>query len=124
MPVDFTDGEELKNNQVLLRRVSQIIAFLLLIIKGMPYGWLVYLLWLSSLRTIRRMNGKRILLTGDYRMHGFRADKMEKTFREMGHIDLMITEGTNLTKEYKGEYQNEKDIERKFKDLKEKYGSG
>ena len=57
MPVDFTDGEELKNNQVLLRRVSQIIAFLLLIIKGMPYGWLVYLLWLSSLRTIRRMKG-------------------------------------------------------------------
>ena len=65
--------------------------------------------------------GKRILLTGDYRMHGFRADKMEKTFREMGHIDLMITEGTNLTKEYKGEYHNEKDIERKFKEIKEKY---
>ena len=37
MPVDITDGEELKNNQVLYRRISHIIAFLLPIIKSKPY---------------------------------------------------------------------------------------
>ena len=37
MQVDITDGEELKNNQVLYRRISHIIAFLLLIINGKPY---------------------------------------------------------------------------------------
>ncbi|WP_024866353.1 MBL fold metallo-hydrolase [Butyrivibrio sp. FCS014] len=66
-------------------------------------------------------HGKRILITGDYRMHGFRTERMEKTFREMGHIDLMITEGTNLSKDYKGIYKNEKDIEEKFKEIKQKY---
>ncbi len=66
-------------------------------------------------------HGKRILLTGDYRMHGYHTEKMEETFRNMGHIDLMITEGTNLTKDYKGEYKTERDIEEKFKELKKKY---
>jgi len=76
---------------------------------------------IDSLMFLVEGHGKRILLTGDYRMHGFRAEKMEKTFSEMGHIDLMITEGTNLTKEYKGEYHNERDIEQRFKEIKEKY---
>lgn len=76
---------------------------------------------IDSLMFLVEGHGKRILLTGDYRMHGFHAEKMEKTFREIGHIDLMITEGTNLTKEYKGEYHNERDIELKFKEIKEKY---
>lgn len=66
-------------------------------------------------------HGKRILITGDYRMHGFRSERMENTFREMGKIDLMITEGTNLSKDYKGIYKNEKDIEEKFKEIKQKY---
>ncbi|SHI81761.1 ribonuclease J [Butyrivibrio fibrisolvens DSM 3071] len=76
---------------------------------------------IDSLMFLVEGHGKRILLTGDYRMHGFRTEHMEKTFREMGHIDLMITEGTNLTKDYKGIYKNEKDIEKKFKELKEQY---
>ncbi len=76
---------------------------------------------IDSLMFLVEGHGKRILLTGDYRMHGFRTERMEKTFREMGHLDLMITEGTNLTKDYKGIYKNEKDIEKKFKELKEQY---
>ncbi len=76
---------------------------------------------IDSLMFLVEGHGRRILITGDYRMHGFRAERMEKTFREMGHIDLMITEGTNLTKDYKGAYRNERDIEEKFKEIKQKY---
>ena len=39
----------------------------------------------------------------------------------MGHIDLMITEGTNLTNDYKSIYKSEKDVENRFKELKQKY---
>ena len=76
---------------------------------------------IDSLMFLVEGHGRRILVTGDYRMHGFRAERMEKTFREMGHIDLMITEGTNLTKDYKGVYKNERDVEEKFKEIKQKY---
>ena len=76
---------------------------------------------IDSLMFLVEGHGKRILLTGDYRMHGFRTERMEKTFREMGHIDLMITEGTNLSKDYKGLYKNENDVVEKFKEIKEKY---
>ncbi|MCR4933571.1 MAG: MBL fold metallo-hydrolase [Lachnospiraceae bacterium] len=43
--------------------------------------------------------GKRVLITGDYRLHGFYGDKVMKTFKTIGHIDLMITEGTNIDRE-------------------------
>ncbi|WP_028236439.1 MBL fold metallo-hydrolase [Pseudobutyrivibrio sp. MD2005] len=43
--------------------------------------------------------GKRILITGDYRLHGFYKDKVEVSLMNLGHIDLMITEGTNISKE-------------------------
>lgn len=76
---------------------------------------------IDSLMFLIEGHGKRILITGDYRMHGYHAERMEKTFREMGHIDLMITEGTNLTNDYKGFYKNEKDVENRFKELKQKY---
>ncbi|ETP71353.1 putative hydrolase of the metallo-beta-lactamase superfamily [Lachnospiraceae bacterium JC7] len=76
---------------------------------------------IDSLMFLVEGHGKRILITGDYRMHGYHAERMEKTLREMGHIDLMITEGTNLTNDYKGIYKNEKDVENRFKELKQKY---
>ncbi|SFG54644.1 MBL fold metallo-hydrolase [Oribacterium sp. WCC10] len=76
---------------------------------------------IDSLMFLIEGHGKRILITGDYRMHGYHAERMEKTFREMGHIDLMITEGTNLTNDYKGIYKNEKDVENRFQELKQKY---
>lgn len=76
---------------------------------------------IDSLMFLVEGQGKRILLTGDYRMHGFYTERMERTFREMGHIDLMITEGTNLTKDYRGIYKTEQDVEKRFKELKRKY---
>ena len=42
---------------------------------------------------------KRILITGDYRLHGFYGDRVMNTFQTIGHIDLMITEGTNIDRE-------------------------
>ena len=42
--------------------------------------------------------GKRILITGDYRLHGFYAEKLKNTLENLGHIDLLITEGTNLSR--------------------------
>ena len=76
---------------------------------------------IDSLMFLIEGHGKRILITGDYRMHGFHAERMERTFREMGHIDLMITEGTNLSKDYNCIYKNETYIEEKFKEIKQKY---
>lgn len=76
---------------------------------------------IDSLMFLVEGHGKRILLTGDYRMHGFYTERMGRTFREMGHIDLMITEGTNLTKDYHGIYKTEQDVEKRFKELKRKY---
>jgi len=41
---------------------------------------------------------KRILITGDYRLHGFYAEKLKNTLENLGRIDLLITEGTNLSR--------------------------
>lgn len=64
---------------------------------------------------------KRILLTGDYRLHGFYAEKLLNTFRGIGHIDLFITEGTNLSRSssyYKDEQWCEKEFWRILRDNK------
>lgn len=57
--------------------------------------------------------GKRILITGDYRLHGFYSNRVRKTFETIGHIDLMITEGTNLDRDYPYSY-DEKWVEEQF----------
>ena len=50
----------------------------------------------DSLMYLIEGHNKRILITGDYRLHGFYGDRVMKTFQTIGHIDLMITEGTNI----------------------------
>lgn len=64
--------------------------------------------------------GKRILITGDYRLHGHNSEKLIKTFQEMQHIDLMISEGTNLSRESKF-YHDEKWVEKEFKTILKRY---
>ena len=64
--------------------------------------------------------GKRILITGDYRLHGRNSEKLMKTFEEMQHIDLMISEGTNLLRESKL-YHDEKWVEEEFKNIFKRY---
>lgn len=52
----------------------------------------------DSLMYLIEGHGKRILITGDYRLHGFYGDRVMQTFQNIGHIDLMITEGTNINR--------------------------
>lgn len=42
--------------------------------------------------------GKRILYTGDFRMHGFRGHVLSKILRKIGKVDVLITEGTTLSR--------------------------
>lgn len=43
-------------------------------------------------------DGKRILHTGDFRLHGPHRDRLMKVLCALGRIDLLITEGTSLTR--------------------------
>ncbi len=65
--------------------------------------------------------GKRILITGDYRLHGFYAEKLKNTLENLGHIDLLITEGTNLSRAssyYKDEQWCEEEFSRILRENK------
>ena len=42
--------------------------------------------------------GKKILHTGDFRMHGRRRYAFLKSLNKIGKVDLLITEGTTLTR--------------------------
>lgn len=57
--------------------------------------------------------GKRILITGDYRLHGFYAERLKDTLESLGHIDLLITEGTNLSRS-SSSYKDERWCEKEF----------
>ena len=63
---------------------------------------------------------KRILLTGDYRLHGHYRDKLVENLKGLGGIDLMITEGTTITRESAVTY-DEKWVEEQFRKSFEKY---
>ncbi len=43
--------------------------------------------------------GKRILYTGDFRMHGFRGKTLPKILHKVGKVDVLITEGTTLSRQ-------------------------
>lgn len=43
--------------------------------------------------------GKRVLHTGDFRLHGPHRERLMGALRGLGHIDLLITEGTSLTRD-------------------------
>ena len=43
-------------------------------------------------------DGKRILHTGDFRNHGYKGKLLEKTLKKIGKIDVLITEGTTLSR--------------------------
>ncbi len=65
--------------------------------------------------------GKRILITGDYRLHGFYAEKLKNTLVNLGHVDLLITEGTNLSRSssyFKDEHWCEEEFRRILREKK------
>ena len=63
---------------------------------------------------------KRILITGDYRMHGFYRDKLEEALTNLGQIDLMITEGTSISRDSEY-YHDENWVEEQFRELLHDY---
>ena len=61
------------------------------------------------------VDNKNILYTGDFRLHGFEDTQELKNI----NIDLLITEGTNITNNL--EARTEQGISNEFKELQEKY---
>ena len=70
----------------------------------------------DSLMYLVEGHNKRILITGDYRLHGFYGERVMKTFETIGHIDLMITEGTNLSRS-SSVYHDEQWVMEQFKEI-------
>lgn len=68
----------------------------------------------DSLMYLIEGHDKRVLITGDYRLHGFYGDRVMNTFQTIGHIDLMITEGTNIDRESPYSH-DERWVEEQFK---------
>ncbi len=64
--------------------------------------------------------GKRILHTGDFRSHGFRGNELDDTLKRIGHVDMVITEGTTLNREDK-DMLTEEDLSKKAREIFEKY---
>ncbi len=65
--------------------------------------------------------GKRILHTGDFRLHGFRGKAMPKIFDKMiGKVDVLIIEGTTLSRS-DVQPMTERELQQKVKTYMEQY---
>ena len=53
----------------------------------------------NSFMMLIEAEGKRILHTGDFRNHGYKGVLLEGTLKMIGKIDVLITEGTTLSRE-------------------------
>ena len=65
-------------------------------------------------------DGKRILHTGDFRMHGRKGYISEVSLKKIGNVDMLITEGTTLNR-CQNEYMSEKELENKATSIMKKY---
>lgn len=64
--------------------------------------------------------GKRVLYTGDIRLHGFRGKAIPKILHKIGKIDALITEGTTLSRSNSA-YLTEMDLQQQVKEYMQKY---
>ena len=53
----------------------------------------------NSFMLLIEVEGKKILHTGDFRNHGYKGVLIESILEKIGKIDLLITEGTTLSRE-------------------------
>ena len=65
-------------------------------------------------------DSKKILHTGDFRMHGRKNKVIENSLKKIGKVDMLITEGTTLTRCDK-EFVSEYELEDKALDIMNKY---
>lgn len=52
----------------------------------------------NSFMILIEANGKRILHTGDFRNHGYKGVILPQILKKIGKVDLLITEGTTLSR--------------------------
>lgn len=65
-------------------------------------------------------DGKRILYTGDFRTHGFRGKALPKILRKIGKVDVLITEGTTLSRPDE-QPMTEQELQQKIKEYMMQY---
>lgn len=66
-------------------------------------------------------DGKKVLFTGDFRMHGFRGNKIPYVLnRYVKKVDILITEGTNISRNNK-DVMTEMELQNKVKEYLGKY---
>lgn len=64
--------------------------------------------------------GKRLLYTGDFRMHGFRGHAIPKILRKIGKVDVLIIEGTTLSRR-DTKPMTERELQQKVKERMKQY---
>ena len=64
--------------------------------------------------------GKKILHTGDFRLHGRKKDETLNNLKKIGKVDLLITEGTSLNRDVL-EYDTEDELEKEALEYMRKY---
>lgn len=64
--------------------------------------------------------GKKILHTGDFRLHGRKKDETLNNLKRIGKVDLLITEGTSLSRDIL-EYDTEEELEKEITKYMKKY---
>lgn len=74
----------------------------------------------NSCMFLEEGDGKKLLHTGDFRMHGRKEKVIEHSLKEIGSVDMLITEGTTLTR-CKDKYMNEYELETKAVEIMKKY---
>lgn len=63
---------------------------------------------------------KKILHTGDFRLHGRKKDETLNNLNKIGKVDLLITEGTSLSRDLL-EYETEEELEKEALNYMKKY---
>jgi len=63
---------------------------------------------------------KKILHTGDFRLHGRKKDETLNNLKKIGKVDLLITEGTSLSRNIL-EYETEEELEKEALEYMKKY---
>lgn len=58
-------------------------------------------------------DGNRVLYTGDFRLHGYGAERMWKTLKEISEVDYLISEGTTINRIIDGKTITEAEVSEK-----------
>lgn len=74
----------------------------------------------NSCMFVIECDNKKILHTGDFRLHGRKKDETLDNFKQIGKVDLLITEGTSLSRNIL-EYNTEEELEKEALEYMKKY---